>query len=63
MGNEKGEHNLNKVCIATKVLLTQYFLQILNYNFTAKEESEFDNIAKGKRISIISNQLIQLICS
>ena len=48
-GNEKGKLIPTDVGMVVNDFLTQYFPQILDYNFTAKVESEFDHIAEGKR--------------
>ncbi len=49
VGNEKGKLIPTDVGMVVNEFLTQYFPQILDYNFTAKVESEFDDIAEGKR--------------
>ena len=49
VGNEKGKLIPTDVGMVVNDFLTQYFPQILDYNFTAKVESEFDDIAEGKR--------------
>ena len=48
-GNEKGKLIPTDVGMVVNDFLTEYFPQILDYNFTAKVESEFDDIADGKR--------------
>ena len=49
VGNEKGKLIPTDVGMVVNDFLTEYFPQILDYNFTAKVESEFDDIAEGKR--------------
>ena len=49
VGNEKGKLIPTDVGMVVNDFLTQYFPQILDYNFTAKVENEFDDIAEGKR--------------
>ena len=49
VGNEKGKLIPTDVGMVVNDFLTQYFPQILDYNFTAKVETEFDDIAEGKR--------------
>ena len=49
VGNEKGKLIPTDVGMVVNDFLTKYFPQILDYNFTAKVESEFDDIAEGKR--------------
>ena len=49
VGNEKGKLIPTDVGMVVNDFLTKYFPQILDYNFTAKVESEFDAIAEGKR--------------
>ena len=48
VGNEKGKLIPTDVGMVVNDFLTKYFPQILDYNFTAKVESEFDDIAEGK---------------
>ena len=48
-GNEKGKLIPTDVGMIVNDFLTQYFPQILDYNFTASVESEFDDIAQGKK--------------
>ena len=49
VGNEKGKLIPTDVGMVVNDFLTKYFPQILDYNFTAKVENEFDDIAEGKR--------------
>ena len=49
VGNEKGKLIPTDVGMVVNEFLTEYFPQILDYNFTAKVENEFDDIAAGKR--------------
>ena len=49
VGNEKGKLIPTDVGMVVNDFLTKYFPQILDYNFTAKVETEFDDIAEGKR--------------
>ena len=49
VGNEKGKLIPTDVGMVVNEFLTKYFPQILDYNFTAKVENEFDDIAEGKR--------------
>ena len=49
VGSEKGKLIPTDVGMVVNDFLTEYFPQILDYNFTAKVEDEFDDIAEGKR--------------
>lgn len=49
VGNEKGKLIPTDVGMVVNDFLTKYFPQILDYNFTAKIENEFDEIAEGKK--------------
>ncbi len=49
-GAEKGKLIPTDVGMVVNDFLMQYFSNILDYNFTANVESEFDNIAAGKEI-------------
>lgn len=49
IGNEKGKLIPTDVGMVVNDFLTKYFPQILDYNFTAKIENEFDDIAEGKK--------------
>jgi len=49
VGNEKGKLIPTDVGMVVNEFLTKYFPQILDYNFTAKIETEFDDIAEGKK--------------
>ena len=49
VGNEKGKLIPTDVGMVVNDFLTKYFPQILDYNFTAKIENEFDDIAEGKK--------------
>ena len=49
VGNEKGKLIPTDVGMVVNDFLTKYFPQILDYNFTAKVENEFDEIAEGKK--------------
>ena len=47
-GADKGKLIPTDIGIVVNEFLTENFPDILNYNFTAKVEQEFDNIAEGK---------------
>lgn len=47
-GNEKGKMIPTDIGIVVNDFLTEYFPDILDYNFTARIESKFDEIAEGK---------------
>lgn len=47
-GAEKGKLMPTDIGIVVNDFLMQYFPAIMDYNFTAKVESEFDDIAEGK---------------
>ena len=47
-GAEKGKLIPTDTGLVVNDFLTKYFPSVLDYNFTAKMESEFDNIAEGK---------------
>lgn len=47
VGNEKGKLIPTDIGIVVNDFLTQYFPDILDYNFTAKVEEKFDEIAEG----------------
>ena len=46
-GNEKGKFLPTDIGIVVNDFLTTYFPDILNYNFTAKVEKQFDAVAEG----------------
>ena len=48
VGSEKGKLVPTDVGVVVNEFLTQYFPDILDYNFTAQVEEKFDNIAEGK---------------
>ena len=48
-GAEKGKLLPTDIGILVNKFLTQYFESIIDYNFTANVEKEFDKIAEGKR--------------
>ena len=48
IGNEKGKLLPTDVGIVVNDFLMDYFPHIMDYNFTAKVEEKFDNIAEGK---------------
>lgn len=47
-GAEKGKLIPTDIGVVVNEFLTQYFPEILDYNFTAKVEEQFDDIAEGK---------------
>lgn len=47
-GSEKGKLIPTDVGVIVNEFLTEYFPEILDYNFTAKVEEKFDEIAEGK---------------
>ncbi|MDE6339978.1 MAG: type I DNA topoisomerase [Muribaculaceae bacterium] len=47
-GSDKGKLVPTDVGMVVNEFLTEYFPDILDYNFTAKVEEKFDDIAKGK---------------
>lgn len=47
-GSEKGKLFPNDVGMVVNDFLKKYFMEIINYNFTADVEEQFDNIAEGK---------------
>lgn len=47
-GSEKGRLVPTDVGMVVNKFLTEYFPEILDYNFTAKVEEKFDDIADGK---------------
>ncbi len=49
VGNEKGKLIPTDVGMVVNDFLIKFFPQILDYNFTAKVETEFDDIAEGKK--------------
>ncbi|MDP4281876.1 MAG: type I DNA topoisomerase [Bacteroidota bacterium] len=55
-GYEKGKLNPTDIGTLVNSFLMQYFNNILDYNFTATVEEEFDEIARGKKIW---NEMIQ----
>ncbi len=48
VGNEKGKLIPTDIGTVVNEFLTQYFPEILDYNFTARVEERFDDIAEGK---------------
>ena len=48
IGNEKGKLIPTDIGSVVNEYLTQYFPEILDYNFTARVEERFDDIAEGK---------------
>ena len=48
-GAEKGKLMPTDIGVLVNKFLTQYFESIIDYNFTANVEKEFDKIAEGKR--------------
>ncbi len=48
MGSEKGKLVPTDIGMVVNDFLTEYFPEILDYNFTAKIEEKFDDIAEGK---------------
>lgn len=48
VGSEKGKLIPTDIGIVVNTFLTEYFPDILDYNFTAKVEEKFDEIAEGK---------------
>ena len=48
-GAEKGKLLPTDIGVLVNKFLTQYFESIIDYNFTANVEKEFDKIAEGKR--------------
>jgi len=48
VGNEKAKLFPTNIGIVVNDFLTEYFPDILNFNFTANVEKEFDNIAEGE---------------
>ena len=48
VGNEKGKLIPTDIGIVVNDFLTEYFPNILDYNFTASVEERFDDIAEGK---------------
>ncbi len=48
-GFEKNKLTPSDIGILVNDFLTEYFMNILDYNFTAKVEKEFDDIAQGKK--------------
>lgn len=49
-GTEKSKLFPTDIGIVVTDFLLEYFEQIMDYNFTAKVEAEFDEIAEGKRV-------------
>ncbi len=49
VGNDKGKLIPTDIGIVVNDFLTAYFPNILDYNFTANIEKEFDDIAEGKK--------------
>lgn len=47
-GNEKGKLIPTDIGMVVNEFLTRYFPEILDYNFTARVEERFDDIAEGK---------------
>jgi len=47
-GSEKGKLIPTDIGVVVNTFLTEYFPDILDYNFTAKVEEKFDEIAEGK---------------
>lgn len=47
-GAEKGKLIPTDIGVVVNEFLTQYFPEILDYNFTAKVEEQFDDIAEGR---------------
>jgi len=47
-GSEKGKLFPNDIGMVVNDFLKKYFMEIINYNFTANVEEQFDNIAEGK---------------
>ena len=56
VGNEKGKLFPTDIGTLVNSFLVQYFDNIMDYNFTASVEEEFDEIAEGK---VIWNQMIK----
>lgn len=50
VGSEKGKLIPTDIGMVVNVFLTQYFPSILDYNFTARIEEKFDEIAEGKLV-------------
>ena len=48
-GNEKGKMFPTSIGMVVNDFLTQYFQTIMDYNFTARVEKQFDEIAEGGR--------------
>ena len=49
-GADKGKLLPTDIGVAVNDFLTEYFPDILNYNFTANVEQQFDDIAEGKTV-------------
>ena len=49
-GADKGKLLPTDIGVVVNDLLTEYFPDILNYNFTANVEQQFDDIAEGKTV-------------
>jgi DNA topoisomerase-1 len=56
VGNEKGKLFPTDIGTLVNSFLVQYFDNIMDYNFTASVEEEFDEIAEGK---LVWNQMIK----
>ena len=48
VGNDKGKLMPTDIGVVVNDFLVQYFTDIVDYNFTAKVEKQFDKIAEGK---------------
>ena len=49
-GADKGKLLPTDIGVVVNDFLTEYFPDILNYNFTARVEQQFDDIAEGKKV-------------
>ncbi len=49
IGNDKGKLLPTDIGVVVNDFLLKYFPEIMDYNFTANVEKEFDNIAEGKK--------------
>ena len=49
-GDDKGKMLPTDIGVVVNDFLTEYFPDILNYNFTANVEQQFDDIAEGKTV-------------
>ena len=50
VGADKGKLLPTDIGVVVNDFLTEYFPEILNYNFTARVEQQFDDIAEGKKV-------------